>query len=137
MKHYIFILLAICLAFASNANAQAGVNKIKIRSYSSEQFSKQIRNPKIIVVDVRTAKEYNEGHIAEADLNIDVLKSNFAYHAHRELPRNRTIALYCKGGVRSKRAAKILMEYGYKVFDLDKGYDDWVKAGMPTEKTTK
>ena len=127
MKHHIFILLAICLAFASNANAQAGVNKPKIRSYSSEQFSKQIRNP----------KEYSEGHIAEADLNIDVLKSNFAYHAHRELPRNRTIAIYCKGGVRSKRAAKILMEYGYKVFDLDKGYDDWVKAGMPTEKNTK
>ena len=122
MKHYIFILLTLGLFFSTNVKAQTKSKQEKIRSY------------KIILVDVRTAKEYNEGHIPQADCNIDVLKSNFIYHAHRLLPRNRTIALYCKGGVRSKRAAKQLMEYGYKVFDLDKGYDEWVKAGMPTEK---
>lgn len=134
MKHYIFILLTLGLFFFTNVKAQTKSKQEKIRSYNVEQFAKQIKSEKIILVDVRTAKEYNEGHIPQADCNIDVLKSNFIYHAHRLLPRNRTIALYCKGGVRSKRAAKQLMEYGYKVFDLDKGYDEWVKAGMPTEK---
>ena len=134
MKHYIFILLTLGLFFSTNVKAQTKSKPEKIRSYNVEQFAKQIKSEKIILVDVRTAKEYNEGHIPQADCNIDVLKSNFIYHAHRLLPRNRTIALYCKGGVRSKRAAKQLMEYGYKVFDLDKGYDEWVKAGMPTEK---
>lgn len=134
MKHYIFILLTLGLFFSTNVKAQTKSKQEKIRSYNVEQFAKQIKSEKIILVDVRTAKEYNEGHIPQADCNIDVLKSNFIYHVHRLLPRNRTIALYCKGGVRSKRAAKQLMEYGYKVFDLDKGYDEWVKAGMPTEK---
>ena len=134
MKHYIFILLTLGLFFSTNVKAQTKSKQEKIRSYNVEQFAKQIKSEKIILVDVRTAKEYNEGHIPQADCNIDVLKSNFIYHAHRLLPRNRAIALYCKGGVRSKRAAKQLMEYGYKVFDLDKGYDEWVKAGMPTEK---
>lgn len=134
MKHYIFILLTLGLFFSTNVKAQTKSKQEKIRSYNVEQFAKQIKSEKIILVDVRTAKEYNEGHIPQADCNIDVLKSNFIYHAHRLSPRNRTIALYCKGGVRSKRAAKQLMEYGYKVFDLDKGYDEWVKAGMPTEK---
>jgi rhodanese-related sulfurtransferase len=134
MKHYIFILLTLGLFFSTNVKAQTKSKQEKIRSYNVEQFAKQIKSEKIILVDVRTAKEYNEGHIPQADCNIDVLKSNFIYHAHRLLPRNRTIALYYKGGVRSKRAAKQLMEYGYKVFDLDKGYDEWVKAGMPTEK---
>ena len=134
MKYIFLILSTLCLAITSEANAKNSSKTSKIRSYGVEQFSKHVSNPKVILVDVRTAKEYNEGHIPQADCNIDVVKSNFIYHAHRLLPRNRTIALYCKGGVRSKRAAKQLMEYGYKVFDLDKGYDEWVKAGMPTEK---
>ncbi len=134
MKLRILISMIIGLAFTLTANAQPKAKKSKIHSYSAEQFFKQIKKEKIILVDVRTAKEYSEGHIPQAECNIDVLKSNFTYHAHRLLPRNRTIALYCRGGVRSKRAAKQLMEYGYKVFDLDKGYDEWVKAGMPTQK---
>ena len=132
MRRSFVILLFLLLSFSLSAQAQQ--RKGKMRSYDVEQFAKQIKRSSVIVVDVRTQKEYNEGHIAEAHINIDVLKSNFLYHAHRELPRNRTIALYCKGGVRSKRAAAKLAQCGYKVFDLDEGYDSWVEKKKPVSK---
>ena len=132
MKIRFVILLLSLLSFSLSTQAQS--KEGKIRSYDVEHFAKQIKRSRVIVVDVRTQKEFSEGHIAEAEINIDVLKSNFLYHAHRELPRNRTIALYCKGGVRSKRAATKLAQCGYKVFDLDKGYDSWVENKMPVSK---
>lgn len=132
MKIRFVILLLSLLSFPFSAQAQP--QEGKMRSYDVEHFAKQIKRAGVIVVDVRTQKEFSEGHIAEAEINIDVLKSNFLYHAHRELPRNRTIALYCKGGVRSKRAASKLAQCGYKVFDLDKGYDSWVENKMPVSK---
>ena len=132
MKIRFVILLLSLLSLSLSAQAQSKVGKM--RSYDVEHFAKQIKRSGVIVVDVRTQKEFSEGHIAEAEINIDVLKSNFLYHAHRELPRNRTIALYCKGGVRSKRAAAKLTQCGYKVFDLDKGYDSWVENKMPVSK---
>ena len=132
MKIHFVILLLSLLSFSLSTRAQS--KEGKMRSYDVEHFAKQIKRSGVIVVDVRTQKEFSEGHIAEAEINIDVLKSNFLYHAHRELPRNRTIALYCKGGVRSKRAAAKLAQCGYKVFDLDKGYDSWVDNKMPVSK---
>ena len=132
MKRGLIILLLSLLSFSLGAQAQQ--RKGKMRCYDVEQFAKQIKRAGVIVVDVRTQKECNEGHITEAEINLDVLKSNFLYHAHRELPRNRTIALYCKGGVRSKRAATKLAQCGYNVFDLDKGYDSWVEKKMPVSK---
>ena len=132
MKIRFVILLLSLLSLSLSTQAQS--KESKMRSYDVEHFAKQIKRSGVIVVDVRTQKEFSEGHIAEAEINIDVLKSNFLYHAHRELPRNRTIALYCKGGVRSKRAAAKLAQCGYKVFDLDKGYDSWVEKEMPVSK---
>jgi rhodanese-related sulfurtransferase len=44
------------------------------------------------------------------------------------------IAVYCKGGVRSKTAASQLAARGYKVVELRTGYDGWVKSGGKTEK---
>lgn len=132
MKRTIIILLMILLGTTLQIHAQK--KRGSMRSCDVEQFAKQIKKSGILLVDVRTAKEFSEGHIANVDHNIDALKSNFLYRAHRLLPRNRTIALYCKGGVRSKRAAAKLTECGYKVIDLDKGFDSWVEKGMPTTK---
>ena len=35
---------------------------------------------------------------------------------------------------RSKNAAKILVKNGYKVIELDEGYNGWVSKGMPVTK---
>ena len=56
-----------------------------------EGFAKLIAGPDVVVLDVRTAEEFNEGHIANA-LNIDVKADDFIKKARATLPKGKTIA---------------------------------------------
>ena len=98
----------------------------KFATVDVEEFAKVIADTAVVRLDVRTPQEYAEGHIDDA-INIDVLSDSFADKAAR-LPKNRTIALYCRSGNRSKKAAAILADKGYKVIELATGYNGWQKA---------
>ena len=86
-----------------------------------------------MLVDVRTAEEYAAGHLPNVERNLDVRSATF-FKDYQSLPKDKTIALYCKGGGRSKQVAGVLAGNGYKVVELSVGYDGWVKAGGATEK---
>jgi rhodanese-related sulfurtransferase len=81
------------------------------------------------IVDVRTPEEYKSGHIPGA-INIPIY----------ELPtrlnelQNRKLLIYCKSGVRSQTAARILIVNGIQdVWCLVGGLDAWIAAGYPVE----
>lgn len=82
----------------------------------------------MVRLDVRTSAEFAEGHI-ENTINIDVLKSDFEEKATAVLPKDKTIAVNCRSGKRSKTAAGILVKNGYKVIELAEGYTGWTNAG--------
>ena len=103
------------------------------KSLSVEEYAKAIEDTTIVRLDVRTAEEYADGHI-EKTLNIDVLKSDFEQRAVAELPKDKTIAINCRSGKRSKNAARILVKNGYKVIELDSGFNGWTGKGMPVSK---
>ena len=103
------------------------------KSLSVEEYAKAIEDTTIVRLDVRTAEEYAEGHI-EKTINIDVLKNDFEDKAVATLPKDKTIAVNCRSGKRSKNAARILVNRGFKVIELDAGYNDWVSKGMPITK---
>ena len=115
-------MLSILFGFASG-NAQ----NQNFRTLDVSDFETAIANDDIVRLDVRTAEEYAEGHISGA-INIDVLKDDFLKRAS-ELPKDKDIALYCRSGNRSKKAAKMLSDNGYRVIELGNGYNGWVKAG--------
>ena len=98
------------------------------RSLDVEAFAALLADGKTLLVDVRTAEEYQEGHIAGA-LNIDVKREDFDTVARKALPEGRTVALYCRSGVRSKAAAGKLNAAGYDVVDLAGGHTAWTAAG--------
>ena len=97
------------------------------------EFQEVIADTAVQVLDSRTAEEYADGHIARA-INIDVLKDDFADIATKTLDARRTVAVYCRSGRRSKKAAQILTEKGYTVIELNKGYLSWIDAKMPVTK---
>ena len=103
------------------------------KSLSVEEYAKAIEDTTIVRLDVRTAEEYADGHI-EKTLNIDVLKYDFEQRAVAELPKDKTIAINCRSGKRSKNAARILVKNGYKVIELDSGFNGWTGKGMPVSK---
>ena len=84
-------------------------------------------------LDVRTLAEYSEGHIAKT-ININVMDDSFVSMADSLLQKNKPVALYCRSGKRSKKAAAILSEKGYKVVELGKGFNAWQEAGEKVEK---
>ena len=103
------------------------------KSLTVKEYAKAIEDTAIVRLDVRTAEEFAEGHIAKT-LNIDVLKNDFESKAVAMLPKNHIIAVNCRSGKRSKNAARILVKNGFKVIELDGGYNDWVKNRMPVTK---
>ena len=86
----------------------------------------------VTLVDVRTAEEYAEGHIPDA-LNIDVLQADFTQKATARLPKDRRVAVYCRSGKRSLKAAALLVKAGYKVVNLKGGWLEWTANRLPTE----
>lgn len=75
-----------------------------------------------ILVDVRTEKEYQEGHIPGAiNIPLDSLRMR-----SRELPKDCEIFIYCQIGLRGYLATRILAMEGFKVKNLSGGYRTWV-----------
>ena len=102
-------------------------------SMNVEDFDALIQDEGMQRLDVRTLAEYSEGHIAKT-ININVMDDSFSSMADSLLQKDRPVAVYCRSGKRSKKAAAILSKKGYKVFELDKGFNSWQEAGKEIEK---
>lgn len=100
--------------------------KQSFKSVDVKEFKKAVADTAYVVLDVRTAKEYAEGHIPGTDYNIDVLQDDFEDIALKSIPKEKSVALYCRSGNRSKKAARILTENGYRVIELSTGFKGWV-----------
>ena len=66
-----------------------------------------------IVVDVRTNEEYNTSHVV-GSINIPYDEIDESTN----LDKTKDILVYCKSGVRSKKAYDTLKSLGYDVYDL-------------------
>ncbi len=124
------ILLITSLLFATLCACQ---QKVPFQSVTPEEFATVIAQPEVQRLDVRTPAEYSEGHIA-GSLNINVQNDAFAEMADSLLDKSHPVALYCRSGRRSKKAATLLTQKGYKVVELGSGINGWQAAGMPVEE---
>lgn len=96
-------------------------------------FQTFIAAPDVQLLDVRTPDEYADGHIAGAVL-VDVNESDFEEKAVAVLDASRPVAVYCRSGRRSARAASLLTARGYKVTNLEGGVLAWQDAGKALVK---
>ena len=69
----------------------------KFENTDPEGFASLLADTTTIVLDVRTVEEYDDAHIATA-INIDIKQDNFVKKVKAILPKNRTIAVYCRSG---------------------------------------
>ena len=125
MNRIIAFVLTLLGMGASTACSQQAFENADV-----EGFAKLISNSNVQLLDVRTAEEFAEGHLADA-LNIDVKQSSFLAEATAQLDKQRPVAVYCRSGRRSANAANMLTEQGYKVVNLSGGIIAWKDAGRP------
>ena len=128
----IYFMFFICMFAVAMVACKGEIKTTTSRTYLPMN-SKFIGNEQIQIVDVRTVAEYSEGHIP-GSLNINVLNESFSANADELLNPEQTIAVYCKSGRRSRNAAKILVKKGFKVYNLDKGFDNWKELGKEIEQ---
>lgn len=83
----------------------------------------------VTVIDVRTAAEFDSGHV-EGAVNIDVEGGAFSAGI-AELDPSATYVVYCQSGRRSALAATAMIDAGFTaVYDMG-GIQDWLAAGLP------
>ena len=94
-------------------------------------FSELVADTNVVVLDVRTLEEFNDGHIKGAIL-IDQKQSDFIEKAKSSLPIDKKIAVYYRSGRRSANAAGRLADVGYKCVNLKGGFIAWKEANKGT-----
>lgn len=105
-------------------------NTIKI---SAEKL-KELQKEGVLVVDIRTEKEYNEGHIPDVSENIDYLKDDFLSKMEG-FDKTKPVIIHCARGGRSGKASSLLQQAGFiKIYDYVGGFNDWKARGEAIEK---
>lgn len=80
-----------------------------------------------VIVDVRTPDEFSMGHIPEAiNIPLDELRERIW-----ELPKAKSLYIYCAIGLRAYLATKILLASGYQPQNLLGGYKTYWSATAP------
>ncbi|HJS08573.1 MAG TPA: rhodanese-like domain-containing protein, partial [Pirellulales bacterium] len=94
-----------------------------------ELFNAVKRSPRgLTVLDVRTEKEWNAGHIEGAiHIHGGKLQERFS-----DVPRDKPVAVVCGSGYRASIAASFLKREGYEdVTNVVGGMAAWKAAGLP------
>lgn len=85
-----------------------------------EAYNMVESNNEIIILDVRTKEEYNEGHLKNAiNIPVDIINT------FEESNKDKEIIIYCRSGVRAGTAMNELHKMGYTNLYTFGGIQDW------------
>jgi len=123
----ISFLAALALTLAACVSSGVAEN------VGASQFIEKIKEPGVVIVDVRTADEYNSGHLQGA-LNIDVNSSSFDAEI-AALDKSVTYAIYCRSGNRSTVASGKMSDAGFtNLINFNEGgFAELAQAGAQTK----
>ena len=104
-----------------------GLFKSKSKAYqnvSVEEFKSLKKQPKTVVLDVRTPQEKAEGAVPGAQ-QINFFNPNFKSQIAK-LDKSKTYLVYCRSGNRSKKACAAMGIMGFeKIYNLSGGIIAW------------
>lgn len=100
---------------------------------ASELIKKNEGNIAFVILDVRTADEYLQGHIKNS-VNIDFYNPDFAKELSK-LEKSYSYLVYCRSGRRSASASEQMKALGFdKVANMLGGITKWSTEARPVEK---
>lgn len=112
---------------------------------SVEEAHHQASSGDILLVDIRTPREWQATGVGQGAHPLDMRRDDFE-QALEQLTggdRNAPVALICARGVRSARLSNRLTEAGFtNIIDVPEGMlgsaagPGWVRAGLPVEHNT-
>jgi len=124
------LIIAVSAVYVYYTQLQS--TEVRYRDVTVEQAKTLIESmPSLVILDVRTLGEYDEGHIEGAIIiPVQELEERVS-----ELSKEDEILVYCRTGNRSATAVNILNDNGFtKIFHMFNGITAWIQAGYPTVK---
>ena len=135
MKFFLDNIYLVAVAFVSGAMLlwpllRRGAGGASVNTLEATQL---INRQDALVLDVRNAEEFQNGHILNARniplAQLDARASDIARH------KGKPVIVACETGNRSGGAAAVLRKHGFtQVFNLNGGIAAWQQAGLPVEQ---
>lgn len=120
----ILLLVVVILVAGCSSQEKAKEKAVPVNKITASEAKVMIDGGEdLVILDVRTQEEYDQGHIENAVLIPDTEISAKAPTVLAD--QNQTILVYCRTGRRSAEAAKKLVDLGYThIYDFG-GIVDW------------
>jgi phage shock protein E len=132
-RAWLMTVAVLTLVWTGTTTLNAQTTRPAVKQIDIEQFDKLRQVKGNVVLDVRTAQEFNQGHVPGA-LNVDISDPQFKTKIEG-LDKSKTYLVHCARGVRSARATRIMAPLGFAdILDYHGGFDEWKKSGKPVEK---
>ncbi len=123
MKKMLLALLSV-LMFSAVAHA---------KDITGKQALEILKDPSVVLIDVRTPQEFKSGHI-EGAIMIDFYSKDFKEQIAK-LDKSKTYVLFCRSDNRSGQAEKIMNAMGFNnTYDVKGGVIKWMQDGLPLVK---
>lgn len=128
----LFAIAVIAAACGGRAESEEAAAPGGLRRVSAQEAAAIVDDPPadLVILDVRTAEEFAEGHVDGA-IMIDFYGEDFADQI-AALDPDVPYVLYCRSGNRSGQTIALMQELGFTdVADVDGGVLQWGSAGLP------
>lgn len=121
----IILSLAIFASFAFAEVKNVNINADILKDYQ--------------VIDVRTPTEWSQTGMIDGAIGISIQDENGNFNENflneiKKISSKKPIAVVCRSGGRSTKAAKILDENGYEITNLLGGMNSLLEQGYKTKK---
>lgn len=138
LKSIVFFIIAlICLPSAhvngADPKTPPPTTQPAVKKISLEEFEKMRKDKGAVVLDVRTPREFEAGHVPGA-VNIPWQSPDFDKQVEK-LDKSKTYLVHCYSGSRSAAATKEMTKLNFDhLFDFSGGMRAYQRAKMPVEK---
>lgn len=123
----VFVLIFAAVSFGFFNCKETSISK-NFENISPEQFNSLISGNSVQLIDVRTSKEFNSGHIPNA-MNIDFFSDEFVNNINK-LDKEAPVFIYCRSGNRSGKSVSDFQKAGFKkIYNLEGGFLKWESEG--------
>lgn len=119
------VLISISLALLTSCKGSGQNNSTgaQVVNLTPDEFANRMKEPGVVVLDVRTPGEFSGGHIPGA-VNVDY-SSGFETEVGK-LDKSKTYLVYCQVGGRSGKATRYMVQNGFtQVYNLSGGMSAW------------
>ncbi len=139
IKHFLLLPIVIGVLFGACSSTQQKeeistkevTTPTKKEIISTKAYNLLNKDTSIVVIDVRTPREFTLGHIKRA-VNINIANQDFTKKIDALNPKDKTYLVYCRTHNRSNVAVKYMLENGFTdVYQMVDGFSGWAKNNLP------